>query len=67
MAVWGAKVFDVVVVVLQRVLTWKREATWMYVRDPEDLPVVMEPLKRSVKCVEGVLREHVLTCDVAKV
>ena len=48
-------------------LTWKREAVWTYVGDPEDLPVVVEPLERIVERVEGVLSECTLACDVTKV
>ena len=39
----------------------------MYTRDLEDLPVVMKPLECSVKCVEGVLSEHILTRNIAEV
>ena len=52
---------------VQRVLTWEGEAVWTYVRDPEDLPIVVEPLECRVECIEGVLSKCVLARDVAEV
>ena len=46
---------------------WKGEAVWTYVRDPEDLLIVVEPLEHCVECIEGVLSKCVLVCDVAEV
>ena len=64
---FGAEVFDVLVVMFERMLVGGQKTIWTYTARPKNFVVEVKSSEGVVEGVEGVFSYNVLVCNVTKI